>query len=159
MVEDKTRTSQTLARGLQVLGCFQERGSELGIKELSQALALPQTIISRLVATLVDYGYLVQNPQTKKYTLGLTAFTLGLHATPEPQLRHVAYPYLEQLQEMTKETVSLNVVDVASMDGVCIASIDSPAQIKLTTRVGSVRPLYRGATRKVLLAYLEPLQQ
>jgi IclR family transcriptional regulator, KDG regulon repressor len=166
---DKTRTSQTLARGLGILNLFQEKNGkqsyslarcvELGIKELQLELGLPKTVVSRLVTTLVEYGYLYQNPQTKKYLLGLSAYTLGLCAVPELEIRNVAIPFMERLASMTKETVSLNVVDPLTFNGTCISSIDSPADIKLTTRVGSVRPLHRGASRKVLLAYLESWQQ
>ncbi len=166
---DKTRTSQTLARGLKILNLFQEKSSkhsrfgtyrvELGIKEMQEELNLPKTVISRLVTTLSDYGYLYQNPQTKKYMLGITAYTLGLCAVPELEIRNISVPFMEKLAHATRETVSLNVVDPLTYNGTCISSIDSPEDIKLTTRLGSVRPLHRGASRKVLLAHLEPWQQ
>lgn len=154
--QDKTRTSQTLARGLQVLGCYRDKGSEYGIKELSFMLALPSTVVSRLVATLVEYGYLYQNPDNKKYRLGLTAFALGLRANPDLALQNAAYRLLQKLSTETNETVSLNVMNPATLEGVCIVSLESSAPVKLTTVVGSVRPLHRGATRKVLLAHFEP---
>lgn len=159
MAEDKTRTSQTLARGLQVLQCFQDKGSEYGIRELSNALHLPTTIVARLVTTLSEFGYLYQNPLTKKYGLGMTAYTLGLRAHPNAALSTMARTVMQRLSDETGETSSLNVVNQATMEGVCIASIESPASIKLTTLVGSVRPLHIGTTRKVLLAYLEPSSQ
>lgn len=134
-------------------------GVELGIKDLSLQLALPQTIVSRLTATLVEYGYLYQNPTTRKYRLGLAAFTLGLAADPHLELNQAAKPQLEQLARQTRESVSLTVVDEVSGDGLCIVSLDSPSEIKLTTVVGSLRPLHRGATRKVLLAYLPQAQR
>lgn len=159
MLQDKTRTAQTLARGLMVLDCFQHQGSELGIKELAELLQLPKTIVSRLVTTLTEYGYLIQNMQNKKYTLGLRSYILGVHASPEFGLRQIATPIMERLARETGETISLNVIQMSSLEGVCIASIDSPENIKLTTRIGSVRPLYRGASRKVLLAFADPLLQ
>ena len=154
--KDKTRTAQTLARGLQILGCYRDKGSEYGIKELSFMLALPPTVVSRLVTTLVEYGYLYQNQDNKKYRLGLTAFTLGLRANPDLALQNAAYPLLQRLATDTNETVSLNVMNPATFEGVCIVSLESSAPVKLTTVVGSVRPLHRGATRKVLLAHFEP---
>lgn len=135
------------------------QSAELGIKELQVELELPKTVVSRLVATLVDYGYLYQNPVTKKYLLGVTAYTLGLCAVPRLEIRNIALPFMERLAMTTRETVSLNVVDPVSFNGTCVASIDSPAHIKLTTRVGSVRPLHRGASRKVLLANIEGWQR
>ena len=148
-----------LANNLDEPGSAADRGRELGIKELVQRLGLPQTVVSRLAATLVEYGYLYQNPTTRKYRLGLTAFTLGMAANPHEELKRAAWPWMEQLARETGESVSLTVVDPVSNDGLCIASIDSANTIKLTTVVGSMRPLHRGATRKVLLAYLPPDQQ
>lgn len=156
---DKSRTAQTLARGLQLINCFMEREGEIGTKELSEMMGLSTTIVVRLAQTFVEYGYLFQDPNSRKYTLGLTAYTLGLHASPNLQLRRLALPYMEEIARVTRETVSLNVVEPIRLDGVCIASIDSPNQIKLTTRVGSVRSLHRGASRKVLLAYLDSAEQ
>lgn len=154
MKEDKTRTSQTLARGLQVIACFQDKGIEYGIKDLSDALHLPTTVVSRLVTTLAEYGYLYQNSLTKKYGLGMTAYTLGFRANSNSALQAAARPVMLQLAQQSGETISLNVVNPATMEGVCIESIESSASVKLTTVVGSVRPLNKGATRKVLLAYL-----
>jgi len=156
---DKSRTAQTLARGLQLLDCFVKRDGEIGTKELVEMLKLPTTIVVRLAQTLVEFGYLNQDPTTRKYTMGLAAYTLGLHASPNLQLRRLALPFMEEIAAVTRETVSLNVVEPVRLEGVCIASIDSPNQIKLTTRVGSVRPLHRGASRKVLLAYLEDVER
>lgn len=156
----RARTSQTLARGLQVLDCFllgEDR--ELGIKELAARLALPQTNVARLVATLVEAGYLAQHPVSRQYRLGLRAYLLGLRANPAEELRRSANPVLARLAAETGETVSLTVIDQGTLEGVCIASIDSSAQIKLTTRIGSVRPLYWGATRKVLLAFADRYEQ
>lgn len=156
----RARTSQTLARGLAVLDCFLGDDVEtLGVKDLAARLSLPQTNVARLVATLVEAGYLAQHPVTRQYRLGLRAYVLGLHANPADELRQAAQDVLVRLAQATGETVSLNVIDPVSLDGVCIASIDSPAQIKLTTRVGSVRPLYWGASRKVLLAFAADAEQ
>lgn len=157
---DRARTSQTLARGLEVLDCWlSDEVRELGVKDIAGWLGLPQTNAARLVATLVEAGYLAQNPETRRYRLGLRAYLLGLRADPAEELRRAAHGVLAELAQATGETVSMNVIDPATLDGVCITSIDSPAQIKLTTRIGSVRPLFRGASRKVLLAFATPHEQ
>lgn len=158
-LREKSRTSQTLERGLRVLGCFDEDTPELGVAQLAQTLELAPAIISRLVTTLAKMGYLVQHPSTKKYRLGLGAYLLGLQARPDVHLQQLARPVMERLWSDTGETVSLNVIHAATGQGMCIDSIDSRASIKLTTRIGSVRPLHRGATRKVLLAFLPPDDQ
>ncbi|MDP9729146.1 IclR family transcriptional regulator [Alicyclobacillus tolerans] len=151
--KDKTRTSQTLARGLRILDCFVTYGEELGVAELSNLLHLPRTVVARLVTTLAEHGYLAQNQENKKYRLGMSAYILGMHANREYSLRQMAWPSMQCLAASSGETVSLTMLDEERLVGICIASIDSPLPIKLTTRTGSVLPLHRGATRKILLAY------
>jgi IclR family transcriptional regulator, KDG regulon repressor len=144
-----------------LLNCFQGSAAprEQSLKELVQQLQLPQTVVSRLAATLVEYGYLYQNEANRKYRLGLAVFTLGFAADPHLELKTAARPWMERLALETGESISLNVVDAITGDGICIASLDSPNQIKLTTVVGSIRPLHRGATRKVLMANLSTEKQ
>jgi IclR family KDG regulon transcriptional repressor len=154
-VTGKSPASQTLARGLQVLNCFLEGETELGISQIAGRLGLAPSIVFRLVKTLEDMGYLYQVPETRRYSLGIQCYLLGMRTHIHQHIKEAARPHMQWLAEATHETVSLNVVDPVTGDGVCIDSIDSPAEIKLTTRVGSVRPLHRGATRKVLLAYLD----
>lgn len=159
MADHHTRFSQTLARGLRVLECFRTGEPDLGVTQIAQRLDLAPAIVARLIATFVEMGYLYQDKATKRYRLGLGAYLLGLQAQPQTHLRQLARPAMERLAVDTGETVSLNVIDPATQSGICIDSIDSPAPIKLTTRIGSIRPLHRGATRKVLLAFASAEQQ
>jgi DNA-binding IclR family transcriptional regulator len=152
-------TSQTLRRGLMVLDHFHGNDIEYSVKELTNKLNISSTVIFRLVNTLVESGYLTKNISTGKYRLGLNAYKLGLYANPNLRLQQVARPFLEKIAQVTRETVSLNVVDLITLEGVCIASIESSNDIKFSSPIGLSRPVYRGASRKVLLAFMEPLQQ
>lgn len=146
---------QTLERGLRLLSCFNDHRPELGVTELANLMGLPKTIVYRLIATLEDAGFLTQNPDNKKYRLGLKVFELGVVAASQMELRQVARPIMEQLADDTGETVNLTVLDPKHRTGICIETVESTQHIKLTTRIGNVGPLYRGASRKILLAYLD----
>ncbi|MCI2256448.1 IclR family transcriptional regulator [Domibacillus sp. PGB-M46] len=152
-------TSQTLRRGLMVLDLFHGNNREYSVKELTDKMNISSTVTFRLVNTLVESGYLTKNSSNGKYRLGLNAYKLGLYANPNPKLQQVALPFLEKISLATKETVSLNVVDPLTLEGVCIASIESPHDIKFSWPVGLSKPVYRGASRKILLAFMEPSQQ
>jgi len=47
-----------LGRGLQLLDCFRSAERFLGSQELVERSGLPKATVSRLVRTLVNYGYL-----------------------------------------------------------------------------------------------------
>jgi DNA-binding IclR family transcriptional regulator len=152
-------TSQTLRRGLMVLDLFQERNVEYAVKELASQLNISSTVTFRLVNTLVECGYLTKNLSSGKYKLGFNAYKLGLYANPNFKLQQVSTPILERVAQETRETVSINVVDPITLKGICITSLESPNDIKFSTPVGLTRPLYRGASKKVILAFMEPSQQ
>lgn len=152
----KRQTLQTLERGLRLLGCFNDKKPEWGVTELATHMGLSKTVVHRIIVTLEQMGYLSQNEQNKKYRLGLKVFELGIIAANQLQLRQVAKPIMERLAADTGETVNLTVLDPPMRAGICIETVESSQQIKLTTRIGNVGPLHRGASRKILLAYLDP---
>ncbi|MGG0035302.1 IclR family transcriptional regulator [Priestia megaterium] len=152
-------TSQTLRRGLLILDLFHTHSSQLTVKEITAKLNISSTITFRLVNTLIECGYLTKDSSTGKLRLGLNSYKLGIYADPIPQLRETAMPFLEHIAQLTKETVSLNVIDPITLEGVCVASIESPHDVKFSRPVGLSRPLHKGASRKVLLAFMDPTQQ
>ncbi|MCP3028345.1 IclR family transcriptional regulator [Halobacillus sp. A5] len=152
-------TSQTLRRGLLVLDYFQGKDAEYSVKEIAKHLDISSTVTFRLVNTLVESGYLEKNVNSGKYRLGFNAYKLGLSADPHFSLQQLALPFLEQVAEKTQETVSMYVVNPLTLNGICITSLESPQEIKFSTPVGTSRSLYRGASKKVMLAFMEPPQQ
>ncbi|MCS0542519.1 IclR family transcriptional regulator, partial [Aeromonas veronii] len=157
-MEDKS-TSQTLRRGLLVLDQYDKKGQEYSAKELAERLDISSTVTFRLVNTLLECGYLEKNRISGKYRLGFAAYKLGLNANPHFLLQQVAMPYLEKLAEKTQETVSMHVLNPLTLKGICIVSLESPKQIKFSTPVGIIRPLYLGGSKKVLLAFMNREQQ
>ncbi|AQS54934.1 MAG: IclR family transcriptional regulator [Novibacillus thermophilus] len=153
------QTLQTLERGLRLLSCFDDRHPELGITEMAMRMNLSKTIVYRIVATLEKLGFLTQNPENRKYRLGLKVFELGVVAASQIELRQVALPIMKELAAGTNETVNLTVLDAVDRAGICIETVESSQPIKLTTRIGNVGPLHRGASRKILLAYLDSAER
>ncbi|WP_224752735.1 IclR family transcriptional regulator [Metabacillus arenae] len=152
-------TSQTLRRGLMLLDHFHGKDKEYSVKELANQLDISSTVTFRLVNTLVECGYLEKNNATGKYRLGFNAYKLGLNANPHFRLQQLAMPFLEKVAEKTQETVSMYVVNPLTLKGICIISLESPNEIRFSTPVGSSRPLYRGASKKGMLAFMDSAQQ
>jgi len=69
--------NRSLERALQILNAFDARKRELSMTQLSKSLSLPTATVLRLCATLVRYGFLRQDPDSKRYLLGLRLFELG----------------------------------------------------------------------------------
>ncbi len=68
MKKQAVSTTQSVAKVIHILEQFMDAGnSELRITEMSQNLKMPKSTVCRLVKTLQNKGYLVQNPQNGKY--------------------------------------------------------------------------------------------
>ncbi|BEP13325.1 IclR family transcriptional regulator [Acidothermaceae bacterium B102] len=150
--------SQSLERGLQILATFTELQPVLGIAELGRAVDLNKSTTYRYVATLARMGYLQQDPETKKYSLGPRVVDLGFAAINSMEITRVAARYLQGLSDETGHTVSM-----AVLDGTDIVYVDrrrsgrgGTMAMDLNLHVGSRLPAYCTAMGKVLLAYRDP---
>jgi IclR family transcriptional regulator, pca regulon regulatory protein len=149
------RYSQSLERGLAILGCFNPQRPVLGIAEISDELGMSRSTTHRYVITLVALDFMEQ-VANRKYRLGLRVTDLGMAALNSTGLREHAHPSLEELRKRTTFTTSL-----AVLDGPEIVYVDrvrsfrrGQNKIDLNVRVGSRLPVYCTALGKVLLAGL-----
>lgn len=156
--EPTERFSQSLERGLQILSSFTESRPVLGIADVARSVGLNKSTTYRYVATLAKLGYVQQDPETKKYSLGPRVIDLGFAAINSMEITRVAGQYLQALSDETGYTVSM-----AVLDGPDIVYIDrrrsgraSNFAMGLNLHVGSRLPAYCTSMGKVLLAYREP---
>lgn len=154
------RYSQSLERGLAILGCFTPKRPVLGIADIADELGMSRSTTHRYVITLVALGYLEQGA-SRKYRLGLRVTDLGMSALNSTGLREHAHPYLEELRQRTSYTTNLGV-----LDGGEILYVDrvrsfrrGQSQIDLDLHVGSRLPAYCTAMGKLLLASLPEAEQ
>jgi IclR family pca regulon transcriptional regulator len=155
------RYSQSLERGLAILGCFTPKRPVLGIADIADDLGMSRSTTHRYVITLVALGYLEQGA-SRKYRLGLRVTDLGMSALNSTGLREHAHPYLEELRQRSSYTTSLGV-----LDGTEILYVDrvrsfrrGQSKIDLDLHTGSRLPAYCTAMGKLLLANLpEPEQR
>lgn len=149
------RYSQSLERGLAILGCFTPERPILGIADIAEDLGMSRSTTHRYVITLVALGF-VEQDASRKYRLGLRVTDLGMSALSSIGLREQAKPYLEELRQRTSYTVSLAVLDGPEIIYVDRARSFRRGQnkIDLNLRPGSRLPAYCTSMGKVLLANL-----
>ncbi len=149
------RYSQSLERGLAILGCFTSEHPVLGIADIAEELGMSRSTTHRYVTTLLALGYLEQG-RSRKYRLGLRVTDLGMSALNSTGLRENVHPFLEELRERTGYTIGL-----AVLDGAEVLYVDRARSWRRAEREtdlglypGSRMPAYCTAMGKVLLAYL-----
>jgi IclR family pca regulon transcriptional regulator len=154
------RYSQSLLRGLSILGCFTPERPVLGIADIADDLEMNRSTTHRYVITLVALGYLEQGA-SRKYRLGLRGTDLGRTALACTGIPQHSHPLLEELRQRTGCTAS-----VAVLDGTSIRYVDrvsnfrsEQSKIDLGLAPGSRLPAYCTAMGKLLLAHLADSKQ
>lgn len=154
--DDSIASSQSLERGLAILGSFTPDRPALGISELAQRLGLTRSTTHRYVATLARLGFLDQDELTRKYRLGIRVLDLGFAVLGSLELREIAAPHLQRLTAATGHTSNLAIRD--ETDVILIDRIRGrPCRyhpLEFNLHVGSRLPSYCSATGKALLAFL-----
>lgn len=111
-----------------------------------------KSTVHRFLATLIEAGYVRQDLDTGRYALGARVAWLGAKFLESMDVREVARPILEELAQVTRETIHLGI-----MDGDEVMYLDKvPGQqtVQMRSRVGSRMPIHSTALGKVLLADL-----
>ena len=143
----------TLARGLDILELFTGDRSELTQKEISETLSMPVPTVHRLSKLLIERGWLVRDPATRRLRLGLGVARLLPALLSGLRLPDLARDHLRSMAEQTGETVNLAVLDDDEV--VYLASESGPRLLTLRSPVGLRLPVHCTALGKCLLAQLD----
>jgi IclR family KDG regulon transcriptional repressor len=143
-----------LDKALRILQLFGQRQTEWGVAALAREVAIPKTTVYRILRVLQQHGFLIQDPDTRRFRLGLSVLELGRRAYEGIELRRVAQPVMERMAALSGETVLLSVLDPDRQYVVCIERVQQRAGLRLILEVGATAPLYAGCTAKALLAFL-----
>lgn len=143
-----------LEKTMRLLSRFDASHPEWGVTELSRDLGINKSTISKILSTLEFHRYVTQNPENRKYRLGLRFFEIGSLVADQMDLQKVALRFMEELNRKVEETVHLVVMD--NFEIVYINKVESPQSLRIGTRVGGRLPAYCTGVGKVLLAALSP---
>lgn len=145
-------TIQSVERALGILECFTGREQELGITEIAGRMGLGKSTAYGLVNTLLVTGYLEQDPESKKYCLGLKLFEMGNIVQQRMDVRRAAGAYLGLLSEETGLTVHMAVYRDGKV--IYIDKVDAPDSRIIYSQVGKIAPVYCTGIGKAILAWL-----
>jgi IclR family transcriptional regulator, KDG regulon repressor len=142
---------KAVERALDVLSCFTMEIPELSLAEICNQTGLPKATVHRLLATLAQTNFVVQDPATSTYRLGYKVMVMGAIAQMQINYLEKARPIFRSLVHEIEETINM-----ASLDGnhhVCTMVVEPERPVRVTTNVGVRRLCYFGAAGLVLLAY------
>lgn len=153
-MKQSSSSLNSVEKALRILLAFREEQPVWGVRELSTALGFSPATVQRLLQSLKEYGFVVQEAPSRQYRLGHVYFRFLNVLQSRYPLARQALPHMQELMTRTRETVHLNVID--GRERLCIEHVESTQPLKAGMPVGHRSPLYAGASSKCLLAFSPP---
>ncbi|GAB7389358.1 IclR family transcriptional regulator [Bacillaceae bacterium] len=149
--ERSARSYGNVAHALDVLLAFKQK-EEYTLAELAVVLNLRKSYLLKLLESLKEKKFIVQDSHSGKYQLGLTCLELGNAYEQRLDLRKVTRPYLEELANKTNELVHLGVLD-SNVVILLERIMDKDSSLRLQFHLSLTSAPYTTALGKVLLAF------
>ena len=144
---------RSVDRAAALLVALGDADGAASVTDLSHALDLHKSTVSRLLSTLERRGLVEQDRESGHFRLGVGIIRLAQSAERTLDIRTIAQSELEELAKATHETVSLEVFDGVGA-AVAICQIDGPNLTPMPDITGRPVAMHAIAAGKVLLASL-----
>jgi IclR family KDG regulon transcriptional repressor len=148
----KSDSVKTVKRSIDILNLLAADGRQVGVVELSKRLKTSQSTVYRILSTLVAEGYVLQDPRTEKYGLGLQGIILAGAALNQLEIRKQAISLLERMATTTSCNANLGILH--KDDVMYVARIDGPKSARMYTPIGRRAPAHATGLGKAILAFL-----
>ena len=148
-----TKNIQSVERAFAILESFQQHsGAEHSVKEISEALGLNKSTTFGLINTLTNLGYLQQNEDNQKYTLGLRLLSFSNTIKVQNSIIRTVHPYLEEITRKYGETAHCSVEHDYSV--VYLDKVESMGSISINTQIGTRNYMHCTGMGKCILSYM-----
>ena len=144
----------SIEKSLQIIDLLSRNTQGLRLSHLSSSLNIPPSSAHHILQTLLPHDYVMQDPETKKYSLGFRFLEIGKRILDSLDIRKIANKHLHELHKACGEAVHLALLRNGQV--IYIDKIDSPGMLSLATYVGFTTDAYAASGGKVLLSGLSP---
>lgn len=149
-----------VARAVQLLQLFSRTSSNHSTEEMARLSGASPSFVKRAMHTLQRHG-LVRDPAKdhdgqERHRLGLRWLQLADVRRRQVDIRLVALPWMRLIRDAVNETVILSVR--VGHRRVNIDYVESTQPIRRLTQLGFEVPLHIGATGRVLMSGLSPVE-
>lgn len=147
---DSGQRVEAVERALTLLEAFTDETRRLSLAELAARSGLYPSTVLRLAASLDRFGYLHRGADGQ-FRLGATLLRLGTRYRDSFNLADYVRPALAELAGATAETAAFYVRE--GEQRICLYRHSTWRPVRHHVEEGSVLPLYRGASGRVLVAF------
>jgi IclR family transcriptional regulator, pca regulon regulatory protein len=139
----------SLSHGLSVLEAVADSTDDISLADLAKRVGFKKTNTWRLVHTLVELGYLHQDPRTRNFRPAPRILALGYAYFDGLDLKKLSLPLLRELADRHNETVNLAVLSGDEL--IYIERITTSQIVSINLHVGSRLPLYCTSLGRALI--------
>ena len=118
-----------MKRPVKLVDFLAQGGDSFTLSRISRELGYSVSTTHHIIRTLVDYDYVVQDPETRRYAIGFKFLTVGRAILDRLDIRRIAAPHLRKLHQACQEAVHLAVLRNGRV--VYIDKIDSGGGLSL----------------------------
>jgi IclR family transcriptional regulator, KDG regulon repressor len=152
--EAPSHNVRAVTRALAVLNSFAGKGLQ-SLADVTGATGLDKGTTRRLLLTLMDSGFVAQDPASQHYRLGRAVRDLAANVADDLDLRAIALPVLTELAAELHITAFISIYDDG--DVVCLDRIHDMKGIEVHWwAIGGTLPYNCGGAPKLLLSYQSP---
>ena len=147
-------------RALDVLLYLYNKGGEISITNISQDLGIYKSTVYRTLVTLENKGFVEQNADTGRYSLGVELYIMGLGINEKLGLQKIVQPYTKQLHDEFNEAVNVSILEKNSLDAyrsVMIWKEEGTQILRFNSEIGSRNDCHCAGVGKCLLAFGEDI--
>ena len=148
--------SDNVASVLKVISVIEtlSKEREAALATLAQKAMTSKSTTHRLLQTMVDLGYVEQDPESERYRLTLKLFGVAVRAlNTESDLLKIADRGMGRLSRATGESINLGVMDEQDSRVVYIHARPSAYGLSMKSTIGMRNPLHSTSLGKALLAF------
>jgi IclR family transcriptional regulator, acetate operon repressor len=151
---------QPLAKALTLLTAMVDSPeNSWGVRELARLSGMSPPTVHRLLAALLEEGFVAFDGNAGRYALGIEFMRLALKSTSKLTLPEAVRPYLRELSESYDESAFLSVYDARRREAMFVASVESSHALRYVVRLYEWMPIRLGASGLAILAFLPEAEQ
>jgi DNA-binding IclR family transcriptional regulator len=144
-------TSSTALKALSVLEAVAFSSRPVAVSEVAEQVCIDRSTAYRMLKTLADAGYVVQDGISKRYRLSYKVISLSRNLLADNEVTQLIRQRLEQITDETHETLHLSVLD--GHEAVLVLAVKGTQLVTVDFQIGDRVPLHCTSIGKTLLAF------
>lgn len=148
------KLNRTTVRTIEILKLVSKNPEGTTLDEICQVLNMPRTSAYDIITTLAELCMVnVAKGQKQTYSIGLTAYRIGINYTNNLDFISTIEPVLKAFSKEVGKTVFFGVRSDHEVVYICKFEPENP--IITTATVGTKNPMYCTSLGKAILAYMD----